>query len=329
MQTCIDAFKNLNISTQRNTLQISPCCLVPTRQVDTIDFVNNLHLNRTRQFWQSGEFAPGCFACKQIEQNNGRSRRQNSNAWYQEQGHNDTTVELIRIDYWTGDTCNLRCAICTPENSSAWKEELKYTARPITKEAAVNRIWKELNLSKLEFVHFNGGEPLLNKEHIIFLKEIPIKNRVVINYNTNGTIRPSRELLDLWAEFKLIQIDFSIDDVGERFEYQRYPAKWNEVTENLQWFVDTCPTNCMFAVNTSVGVLNYSNLANLSLWVTTNFNKNRVSDPIEHRQQLVNGLFALENYASNSNNIIKFLDDCDARRGTHWRYTFPELANTV
>jgi hypothetical protein len=329
MQTCIDAFKNLNISTQRNALQISPCCLVPARRTDTIDFVNNAHLNRTRQFWKGGEFAPGCVACKQVEENNGRSRRQDSNAWYQEHGYNDTTVELIRIDYWTGDTCNLRCAICTPENSSSWKEELKYTAHPITKEAAVNRVWKELDLYKLQFIHFNGGEPLLNKEHVNFLKEIPEKKKVVINYNTNATIRPSQDLLDLWAEFKTVRIDFSIDDVEERFEYQRYPAKWNQVTENLQWFVDACSTNCMFAVNTSVGVLNYSNLPNLALWLNKNFNKNRVSDPIEHRQQPVTGLFALDNYAANSGDVIKFLDDCDARRGTNWRFTFPELADTV
>ena len=54
-----------------------------------------------------------------------------------------------------------------------------------------------------------------------------------IHYNTNGTQLPPREIFDLWKQFKRVEIAFSIDDVGEPFEYQRHPANWKEVNHNL------------------------------------------------------------------------------------------------
>ncbi len=37
-------------------------------------------------------------------------------------------------------------------------------------------------------------------------------------------------VLSLWEQFRLVQLDFSIDDTGQQFEYQRYPAKWDQIT---------------------------------------------------------------------------------------------------
>jgi molybdenum cofactor biosynthesis enzyme MoaA len=180
-------------------------------------------------------------------------------------------------------------------------------------------------LSSIQFIHFNGGEPLLSKEHVKLLHAIEHKDRVHLNYNTNGTILPNKELLDLWEKFKLVQLDFSIDDVGEKFEFQRFPAKWAQVTDNLQWYIDNAPHNCMFAINTSVGILNHSNLQSLAAWLQTNFHTSRFTDPIEHRQQLTMGIFALQDADKRKSRIITTLDQIDQRRGPNWRVTFPEL----
>jgi len=165
---------------------------------------------------------------------------------------------------------------------------------------------------------------MLSKEHVEFLNEIPNKHQVCINYNTNATVLPDQNLLDLWSKFQLVQLDFSIDDIGARFEYQRYPANWNQVTENLQWFINNALHNCMFAVNTSVGILNQHNLDNLNTWLKQNFHTSRFTDPIEHRQQPTEGIFALNNAKEQ---VIKFLNECDTRRGTNWKITFPELVD--
>ena len=269
-----------------------------------------------RQQWDNNIIPSPCQGC---------GRHENSNKWYTDNGYMTTDVELIRLDYWVGDVCNLRCVICGPDASSAWKEELKIPLKE--RKNVSNDYWNKLNLSQLKFIHFNGGEPLLSKEHIEFLKSIPVKSQVHLNYNTNGTILPSDRLLELWSQFKLVQIDFSIDDIEGRYEYQRYPAKWDQVTKNLQWYIDYCPVNCMFATNTTVSILNQYNLPNLTAWLKSNFYANRVTDAIEHRQQPAMGVFALD--YPNKQNVINFLNSCDQRRGTNWRNTFPELVDKL
>jgi len=313
---CLDVYKNLNLQLgSKNNMEISPCCLCPSKTTDKIDFFKNDYLNSIRQAWDQDFIPRNCQNC---------NRQTGSNQWYADNGYADTSVELLRIDFWTGDTCNLACVICGPHYSSTWKKELNF---PIESRGITNSLWKELDTSKLKMIHFNGGEPLLNKEHMRFLENIPNKSQVHLNYNTNGTILPSRKLLTLWEQFKLVQLDFSIDDIGERFEYQRFPAKWSEVTKNLQWFIDNSPVNCMFAVNTTVSILNQPNLSNLSQWLTANFYTSRVNDIIEHRQQLARGWLATENF--NKKLVLDFLNACDQRRGTCWRRTFPELESKL
>jgi sulfatase maturation enzyme AslB (radical SAM superfamily) len=323
-QTCIDAFKNLNIIVkQDNSIQISPCCISYTHPVETIEFQKDPQLNQIRNTWNHGQFPKECSACQQAELSGVASRRQCSNQWYKDNGYNNTQVELLRIDYWTGDLCNLACVICGPQNSSAWKQELNWPKE--RKKTLVNQVWNTLDLTQLKFIHFNGGEPLLNKEHVKFLQAIPDKKQVHINYNTNGTVRPDNQLLDLWEQFKLVQLDFSIDDLGDRFDYQRYPAKWDQVASNLQWFIDHAPHNCMFATNTSVGILNHDNLDNLNQWLNTHFHTTHHNDPIEHRQQPVTGLFSLNDAKKRQEKILDFLENCDQRRGTNWKQVFPDL----
>lgn len=323
MNTCFDAFKNINIEYKKGRLEISPCCISSTHSVQTIDFKQDRELDAIRQVWQTGEFPVECLKCKQSEDSDGTSRRTGSNQWYKDNGCDNTEVELTRLDYWTGDQCNLACVICGPHYSTTWKKELNFII-PHTK-AVVNKFWKNLDLSILKFVHFNGGEPLMSKEHINFLEDIPNKQNVHINYNTNGTVLPTKKLLDLWAQFKLVQLDFSIDDIERRFEYQRYPAIWTETVENLQWFLKNAPHNCMFAVNTTVSVVNQYSLNKLDSWLANNFCVSRFTDPIAHRKQPCSGRLSTKN--TNKKEIVEYLDRIDQSRGTSWRDVFPELVD--
>ena len=325
MTQCFDAFKNLNIAIKGNVTAISPCCISPTRTVSTVNFVKDPYLSDVRNKWAQGQWPSECHNCKKAEQSGVNSRRIGSNQWYKDHGLDDTNIDLIRLDFWTGDICNLACVICGPANSSQWKQELKF---PIEQShSTVNKFWAELDLSKIKFIHFNGGEPLLSKEHIKFLTAIPNKSEVYVNYNTNGTIQPSGHLIELWSQFRLVQLDISIDDVEERFEYQRYPAKWDHLVKNLQWFINNLPGNCMFSTNTSVGILNHDNIDTLMLWLKENFYTNNYTDSIDHRTQLTQGLFSLSGVSNRKEKIITFLNDCDARRGTNWKTTFPNLNN--
>lgn len=319
MNICIDAFKNLNVVSSTG-LKLGPCCLSTPLNAEKIDFCNNKYLQTVRNSWSQGVWPTACNNCKQNENQGLISRRQGSNSWYRDNDMYNTDVELVRLDYWTGNLCNLACVICGPEFSSVWKQELNYPIE--SKKTIVNNFWTSLDTSHLRYVHFNGGEPLLSKEHVKFLHALSNKNLIHISYNTNGTVLPSQELIDLWSQYKLVQLDFSIDDIGARFEYQRYPAKWSKVASNLQWYIDYAPNNCMFSVNTTVSILNQHNLDNLNQWLQENFCVSRFTDIIEHRQQLAHGRFAL---TRSRKPALQFLDECDTRRGTNWRTTFPEL----
>jgi molybdenum cofactor biosynthesis enzyme MoaA len=323
---CYDAFKNINVEARDNKLKISPCCLVETKKANVVN-INDSYLTDIRKVWSINQFPVECSKCKKAEQDNIPSRRLSSNQWYVDNGYDNDTIELIRLDYWVGDTCNLACVICNPGDSSLWKKELGFFKED--RRRVTNEFWQTIDISKLKFIHFNGGEPLLSKEHVEFLKAIEQKSDVHLNYNTNGTILPTEELLNLWKQFKLVQLDFSIDDIEERFEYQRYPAKWESVKNNLQWYIDNSPVNCMFAVNTTVSILNYNNLKNLNKWLESNFYANRVTDPIPYRQQPAVGLFSLKDAQMRQNQIIDFLNLCDSRRNTNWKLTFPELVNLI
>jgi hypothetical protein len=97
-------------------------------------------------------------------------------------------------------------------------------------------------------------------------------------YNTNGTQRVSDKILKLWEQCKLVELYFSIDDVGDRFDYQRTGAQWNQVVVNLKWYTDNMPHNHMFNVNCVWGYLNLFYLDELTAWHRDNFSCNRYGD---------------------------------------------------
>jgi pyruvate-formate lyase-activating enzyme len=102
------------------------------------------------------------------------------------------------------------------------------------------QFWSELDAiaDQIRYLEFTGGEPFMIAEHFDFLQSLVdrgLAGNIEIHYNTNGTQYPERGI-ELWPHFKLVEIAFSIDDIGARFEYQRSGAKWSEVQDNLYRF---------------------------------------------------------------------------------------------
>jgi MoaA/NifB/PqqE/SkfB family radical SAM enzyme len=100
--------------------------------------------------------------------------------------------------------------------------------------------WTDLDqhLDNIRYIEFTGGEPFMIREHFQLLQKLVDTGRasqVEIHYNTNGTQYPE-EGEAIWKHFKNVEIAISIDDVAERFEYQRTNAIWAEVVENVERF---------------------------------------------------------------------------------------------
>ena len=108
-------------------------------------------------------------------------------------------------------------------------------------------------------------------QHFDMLKGIVnrgIAGQVEIHYNTNGTLFPDRGP-DIWKHFKTVEIAFSIDDVGPRFEYQRTNADWPVVLDNITSFqyLQSQMPNLQLQCCTTVNVFNVRYLDEVAHWI--------------------------------------------------------------
>jgi sulfatase maturation enzyme AslB (radical SAM superfamily) len=88
---------------------------------------------------------------------------------------------------------------------------------------------------KAHKLYIVGGEPLIIDEHQESLERIVASGNAPnmrLEYNTNLTMLPDK-LVSLWENFKEIRIGVSIDGIGAVFNYQRTPAKFDQVYKNM------------------------------------------------------------------------------------------------
>jgi MoaA/NifB/PqqE/SkfB family radical SAM enzyme len=234
-----------------------PCCLynesIPNLSVrdghSIHDAQHSDYMKTLRQQFVNGEKPKGCNACWQEESVLGRlSKRKTTFIKIKaiDVVYDESNIKPIFLDLKLGNICNLKCRICGSWSSSKWAQEeidindgFNDLARTQLKEGQWPRTspnwWQALEdaLPHIEYLEFTGGEPFLINEHFDLLQVLVDKGyskKIDIHYNTNGTIWPSRGL-ELWQNFKRVEIAFSIDDTGKRFEYQRYGSDWSKTQE--------------------------------------------------------------------------------------------------
>lgn len=144
--------------------------------------------------------------------------------------------------------------------------------------------------------HFN----LLKK-----VKKVKGLSDVRVFYNTNGTCTVSQEILELWEECKLVELYFSIDDIGPRFEYQRTGASWHVLLDNIQWFKNNMPHNHMFKVNCVWGYLNLFYLDEFYQWHQRDFGSSRYGDTCHLIFQKAIGKFGIQHLSQHTIDVLK------------------------
>ena len=271
---------------------------------DTInDFVNADSLKQVRQQLRNGEWPSICESCKIMEESNIKSYRQSHNEMNSEhidydfkKMKSDGTVDVTAIEYLDitlGNQCNLKCRSCNPYLSHNWIEESKNVEFEETKwnlfsyshiERTSNDPWYKYSfdndyfkevIPNLKGINFLGGEPLVVKEHYEWLEKIVesghAKN-IHLTYNTNGTTIPDH-LLDLWKNFKSINIGLSVDAYGDLAHYVRYPSKWKNIERNSQKLADYAQHQGSLTahLHTTISLLNIHALPELLRWNMQNF----------------------------------------------------------
>ncbi len=262
-------------------------------------------MKEVRKAMIKGEWHATCQRCRQEEESGLDSRRQYEFRNWKlrmsdvEQGtKEDGTIEVDKFpvayyDLRFGNKCNLSCRMCGPSDSSAWYEdhvaltgstEYQDTHMKVqlekkgTQWVDANKsyqwylnddFWKQLSEKDdgIKHIYMAGGEPMLIREHFRFLEKCVRKNiskNIILEYNTNLTILPDK-VLDLWKSFKEVRVGASIDGYGDVFEFQRYPAKWQEVFKNLQK-LDKQPRPIFSWLACTVTVYNVTHIPEFMLW---------------------------------------------------------------
>ena len=269
----------------------SPCCLykgtIPNYKVYETDLKTiqkSEYMELLRKQFRIGNKPIGCQSCWQEEDAGKTSKRMNSlykmkNSLQEWTPNNEPSLKFI--DFKLGNVCNLKCRICGSWSSSKWaQEEMDYGENPVARKHLTEGGWPKKHpqffddikevLEDVEYFEFTGGEPFMIHNHFKILEHCVEKGYAKnqdIHYNTNGTQLPGRDIFDLWKHFKRVEIAFSIDDVGEQFEYQRHPANWKEVNHNVNQFKIYQTANMEFQICTTISIFNVFGLAKIALWV--------------------------------------------------------------
>jgi MoaA/NifB/PqqE/SkfB family radical SAM enzyme len=285
---------------------VRPCCLADDEILDnkgnkfelsTADFAdiqNSNHMRSLREQFLAGKQPQTCRKCWNEERGGRTSKRMHTlDRLKHSIADTEWTTEakpLMFLDLKLGNICNLKCRICGSWSSSQYAvEEISQVPHDQQKGTHAyqmlragawprenTQFWQQIDsvLTDIRYIEFTGGEPFMIDEHFDMLQGIidrGIAHQVEIHYNTNGTQYPARGEA-IWRHFKTVEIAFSIDDIGERFEYQRTNANWQEVCANLDRFRDLkeCHKNIVLQICTTVNVFNVRYLDQVAQWIDKN-----------------------------------------------------------
>jgi len=287
---------------------VRPCCMAHEEITDEAGDKYDLtktdvetayrspYMQQLRQQFRQGEKPATCNRCWEEEAAGRTSKRMHTQVrlkelYTQVDWANDNPDQLWFVDLKLGNICNLKCRICGSWSSSKWAdEELKYMPKDFDKKSHIAYTWlkqgawprktetfwdnmKEL-LPNIKYFEFTGGEPWMIQEHFDLLEyavETGNSRHIDIHYNTNATQDPV-PYFSLWKEFGRVDIAFSIDNVGDRFEYERYGANWsdaNRIIDSTHILKETNVPNITTQLCFTINIQNVYYLDELLAWADT------------------------------------------------------------
>jgi sulfatase maturation enzyme AslB (radical SAM superfamily) len=209
--------------------KIGPCCQIDADYLKPISELTNLD-RFTDLKTQEVTTSHPCNKCIVAEHNRLPSYRKFFNQ------SKTASPGLQFVDIRNTNLCNLKCRYCGPHFSSQWAEELNRL--PIIEYQSLDNYKDILVTNSLHWMYFTGGEPLINSDHwkmLDYLIENNQAQNITLMYNTNLTTLKYKDknIINIWAKFKTININCSIDAVGEVLEYIRSGTSWSKIKSNL------------------------------------------------------------------------------------------------
>jgi len=262
------------------------------------DYWNSNRMKEIRRKMIAGEKIRDCERCyRQEEQGVESLRSTHGMSKYTMDTLPDGTFQKSAntMQIQLGNICNLKCKMCSQMYSHMhgmetrdigeqdpewlhWVKEQGANVNNWTNELGIKQEWYKNNEFKLKmFEHISkniqqlnviGGEPTLipefyelfeycDQQDTLSGKDVTIVTNLT---NTNPRLTKWLPKLNSWC------IWASVDGVGERTEYIRYPSKWNKILESLEFYRNILGTNGKITLSPAVQLLNIDQLDDIIKW---------------------------------------------------------------
>ena len=360
-------------------------------EVLPFDHFTGSEMNRLRKDMLSGEqtefLKSYCGVCWRSEENYGHSPRLDATLdkltllKFNEDGSLKNTenshrfVEIFLNIF--GNHCNLQCYECKPSYSSsriAVMEKLDpkwsgpglgfsnynnvFELNKIDPDQFNNIISQLVNISdNIRTISIVGGEPMLMKSHFKLLDrliDIGQSKNIILSYVSNMTVMKLENMKKYFDSFKHTEIQWSVDAIGERNTWLRYPTDWEETLSNVmeikKYFfkshkgrISATITPTILSVSTFKETYDWLFLNDLIFFDNNHANTVRNPQylkprhlPKELKEKISYGILKISKYRYNElmenadekmfKLAVEYCDAIDKQRGTNWRSIFPEVA---
>jgi len=377
------------------SINYAPCCWATTKSIcgpqntPALEYFKGNIFNNIRKDMLSGNktqlLEDTCQLCYRNEEDNGSSPRlQNKTDWrvldnFDSNGRMiDNNNRFIKMELNAfGNNCNLECYECQIDNSSRRIERVKKMPSKwkglLPRYSFIDRdiknkdkqLWKEFvydlvsHGKNILMMSFCGGEPMTMTSHFDILDaliETGDSKEIELCYVSNMTLFSLAKMRRYIDNFKWTNIQWSVDGIGDRNYWLRYPTNWSSTVKNVldvqQYLYNTKPwkigkieatiTPSMLGVLKLKETVNWMNKHDLML---DNQMINRIEAPefckTRHlpddvKQMIGDDVKSISEFHYNDmmqprdNHYfelgVEYFDALDKSRGTNWRTTFPELS---
>lgn len=242
--------------------KIRPCCQAAAEYSKPLESI--FDPNRFQDI-KLEERPAACRACWHNEDNGWNSYRS-----YYGSGIGKTN-EIMFLDIRNSNLCNLKCRYCGPHFSNQIaKEQLREI--PLV-GASIEKYLPTLLTDKIIDLYFTGGEPFISQDHyevISQLVDTGYSKNIKLRYNSNLSVIKYKKsyFLELWKQFKSVNINVSLDAAGPELNFIRSGSNWDEVKNNIEFLLNDGTVKLV--LTPVVSILNIWFLPELFLFARSN-----------------------------------------------------------
>ena len=286
---CAMPFVHFHVAQNGN---VTPCCQAPWGEEAKLGNINQQGIQEIwtgkpfdafRKQMLNGNAPEVCSRCYDKEKMGWISLREITNDKYEAEINSlirnkfqaGSYAQPVYFDIRFSNVCNLKCRICNFSSSSSWYNDDVALGNIDPKTPALTtsmvdeeKFYAEFKhqIGSIKEIYFAGGEPLMMEQHyrmLVFLIESG-NTQCKLFYNTNLSrlTFKDQDVLDYWKQFDYVNLAVSLDDIGERLEYQRKNAKWDQMKLNFDRIKREAP-NVDVMISPTISVFNLLSIAEM------------------------------------------------------------------